>query len=52
MDQSILEALKLAAQLYFAIAAQAGLDEQQQIEFLNSQREEFKKLRSEPLPDV
>lgn len=52
MDEEILEAVKLAAQLYFAIAAQAGLDEQQQMELLNKQREEFKKLRSEPLPDV
>lgn len=48
----LIEALKLAAQLCFAIAAQAGLDEQQQVEFLNEQRDEFKKLRSEPLPDV
>lgn len=50
---ALIEAAKLAAQLYFAISAQAGLNAQQQDELLNEQRDEFNKLRSEqPLEDV
>lgn len=48
----IIEAIKLAAQLLFALQTQAGLDDQQMDDLLNAQREEFKTNRSKPLPEV
>jgi hypothetical protein len=48
----IIEAVKLAAQLLFALQAQAGLDDQQMDDLLNSERDRFKANRAKPLPDV
>jgi len=46
------ELTKLALQLWFAQARQAGLDEQAIDTLLNSERDRFKRNIAQPLPDV
>lgn len=49
---SAIELAKLGLQLYFASGRQAGLNEEQLKELLDSERERFERNINQPLPDV
>jgi len=49
---TLIELLKLCAQMYFSIASQIGLDEAAQLKMLSEERAKFEENKKKPLPDV